>query len=317
MARGLAEGGEFPGPADVGGPKGDTVEEIEPVGDPAVAVLLHLFDIRDEADPGVETGETGEMRRDDARTEIGWHEALPVQGQDRQLREHVRRDHEIHVRIPAQDRQGIDAGGAAGQICRDEPDIGEGPRRPAHRPEMHGIHEADRLEGLGQMRERHVLHQAGAEHHGHAPPRQIGAGGDHGGARLFEMGGPGPPAAPGARQEQDALAQVAPMRQGHRGGQQMKQFDQHEGTFKNRVIGNREAPLPLRWGPLPARTRARNLSGATVSNLVRILLAIFLPPVAVLMTNGIGLQFLLNILLTIFFVLPGTIHALWLVLRER
>lgn len=70
-------------------------------------------------------------------------------------------------------------------------------------------------------------------------------------------------------------------------------------------------------GPLPARTRARNLSGATVSNLVRILLAIFLPPVAVLMTNGIGLQFLLNILLTIFFVLPGTIHALWLVLRER
>ncbi|GJD72401.1 MULTISPECIES: YqaE/Pmp3 family membrane protein [Methylobacterium] len=54
-----------------------------------------------------------------------------------------------------------------------------------------------------------------------------------------------------------------------------------------------------------------------MSNLVRILLAIFLPPVAVLMTNGIGLQFLLNILLTIFFVLPGTIHALWLVLRER
>jgi uncharacterized membrane protein YqaE (UPF0057 family) len=54
-----------------------------------------------------------------------------------------------------------------------------------------------------------------------------------------------------------------------------------------------------------------------VSNLVRILLAIFLPPVAVLMTNGIGLQFLLNILLTIFFVLPGTIHALWLVLRAE
>ena len=27
--------------------------------------------------------------------------------------------------------------------------------------------------------------------------------------------------------------------------------------------------------------------------------------------------FLLNILLTIFFVLPGTIHALWMVLRDR
>lgn len=59
------------------------------------------------------------------------------------------------------------------------------------------------------------------------------------------------------------------------------------------------------------------LLGATVSNLVRILLAIFLPPIAVLMTTGIGLQFLLNILLTLFGVLPGTIHALWLVLRER
>lgn len=54
-----------------------------------------------------------------------------------------------------------------------------------------------------------------------------------------------------------------------------------------------------------------------MSNLIRILLAIFLPPVAVLLTNGIGLQFLLNVLLTLFFVLPGTIHALWLVLREK
>lgn len=70
-------------------------------------------------------------------------------------------------------------------------------------------------------------------------------------------------------------------------------------------------------GSLRAGTRACNRSGATVSNLVKILLAIFLPPVAVLMNNGIGLQFLLNILLTIFFVLPGTIHALWLVLRDR
>jgi uncharacterized membrane protein YqaE (UPF0057 family) len=35
------------------------------------------------------------------------------------------------------------------------------------------------------------------------------------------------------------------------------------------------------------------------------------------MTTGIGLQFLLNILLTLMGVLPGTIHALWLVLRDR
>ena len=34
-----------------------------------------------------------------------------------------------------------------------------------------------------------------------------------------------------------------------------------------------------------------------MSSLVRILLAIFIPPVAVLVTTGFGLQFLLNILL--------------------
>lgn len=57
--------------------------------------------------------------------------------------------------------------------------------------------------------------------------------------------------------------------------------------------------------------------GQTVSNLVRILLAIFLPPIAVLLNNGLGLQLLLNILLTVLGWLPGTVHALWLILREK
>ncbi|GJD29339.1 hypothetical protein PMNALOAF_0572 [Methylobacterium adhaesivum] len=54
-----------------------------------------------------------------------------------------------------------------------------------------------------------------------------------------------------------------------------------------------------------------------MSNLVRILLAIFLPPLAVLVTAGIGLQFLLNILLTVLGIVPGMIHALWIVMRDR
>ena len=54
-----------------------------------------------------------------------------------------------------------------------------------------------------------------------------------------------------------------------------------------------------------------------MSSLVRILLAIFLPPVAVLLTTGFGLHFLLNILLWILGWLPGTVHALWLMNRER
>ena len=58
-------------------------------------------------------------------------------------------------------------------------------------------------------------------------------------------------------------------------------------------------------------------SGAAVSSLVRILLAIFMPPIAVLVTTGFGLQFLLNVLLWILGWLPGTVHALWLMNRDR
>ncbi|MBP5857181.1 YqaE/Pmp3 family membrane protein [Marivibrio halodurans] len=51
-------------------------------------------------------------------------------------------------------------------------------------------------------------------------------------------------------------------------------------------------------------------------NLIRIILAIFLPPVAAFLTVGLGLQFWLNLLLTIFFFVPGMIHALWLVVQN-
>jgi uncharacterized membrane protein YqaE (UPF0057 family) len=66
-----------------------------------------------------------------------------------------------------------------------------------------------------------------------------------------------------------------------------------------------------------ALARAPSRPGDIVSNLVRILLAIFLPPLAVLMTAGIGLQFLLNILLTVLGIVPGMVHALWIVMRDR
>ncbi len=44
-------------------------------------------------------------------------------------------------------------------------------------------------------------------------------------------------------------------------------------------------------------------------DLVTILLCIFLPPVAVALKHGIGLQLLLNILLTLLGWIPGMIHA--------
>jgi uncharacterized membrane protein YqaE (UPF0057 family) len=50
--------------------------------------------------------------------------------------------------------------------------------------------------------------------------------------------------------------------------------------------------------------------------LLKVLLAIFLPPVAAFMVVGLGVQFWLNILLTLLGGLPGMVHALWLVARK-
>ncbi len=50
-------------------------------------------------------------------------------------------------------------------------------------------------------------------------------------------------------------------------------------------------------------------------NVIRIISAIFVPPVAAFLTVGIALHFWLNLILTLFFV-PGMIHALWLVVKK-
>ena len=52
-------------------------------------------------------------------------------------------------------------------------------------------------------------------------------------------------------------------------------------------------------------------------NIIKILLAIFLPPVAAFLQVGLGLHFWLNILLTLLGVLPGTVHALWLIITDK
>ncbi len=51
-------------------------------------------------------------------------------------------------------------------------------------------------------------------------------------------------------------------------------------------------------------------------DVVRILLAILVPPVGVFLTVGLGLQFWLNVLLTLLGYIPGIIHALWVITRS-
>lgn len=50
---------------------------------------------------------------------------------------------------------------------------------------------------------------------------------------------------------------------------------------------------------------------------LRLVLAIFLPPIGALLQVGVSGHFFINIILTLFGVLPGVIHALWLVLTNK
>ncbi|NIY84922.1 YqaE/Pmp3 family membrane protein [Vibrio hepatarius] len=52
-----------------------------------------------------------------------------------------------------------------------------------------------------------------------------------------------------------------------------------------------------------------------MNKLIMILLCIFIPPVAVFIDRGLGKDFIINLILTLIFFLPGSIHALWLTLK--
>ena len=52
---------------------------------------------------------------------------------------------------------------------------------------------------------------------------------------------------------------------------------------------------------------------ATKGDLLRILLAILLPPVGVFLQVGFRSQFWINILLTLLGYIPGIVHAVWII----
>ncbi len=47
--------------------------------------------------------------------------------------------------------------------------------------------------------------------------------------------------------------------------------------------------------------------------LVRILLAILVPPLGVFLTVGLGLAFWINLALTLLGYFPGMVHAIWVI----
>ena len=53
-----------------------------------------------------------------------------------------------------------------------------------------------------------------------------------------------------------------------------------------------------------------------VRDILRIIIAILLPPLGVFMQVGFGGAFWLNILLTICGYIPGIVHAVWVIARR-
>ena len=52
-----------------------------------------------------------------------------------------------------------------------------------------------------------------------------------------------------------------------------------------------------------------------MNKIVLIIIAILLPPLAVVLKKGVGKDLLINIVLCLCFWIPGIVHALWLLLK--
>ncbi|WP_372869980.1 YqaE/Pmp3 family membrane protein [Shewanella sp.] len=52
------------------------------------------------------------------------------------------------------------------------------------------------------------------------------------------------------------------------------------------------------------------------NKLLLVIIAILLPPVAVFLKDGAGKHLLLNIILCLFFFIPGVLHAVWVITKE-
>lgn len=50
-------------------------------------------------------------------------------------------------------------------------------------------------------------------------------------------------------------------------------------------------------------------------DLIRILLAILLPPLGVFLQVGLGKHFWINIILTLLGFIPGIVHAVWVIAK--
>lgn len=53
-----------------------------------------------------------------------------------------------------------------------------------------------------------------------------------------------------------------------------------------------------------------------MADLIRIILSVLIPPLGVFLQVGIGIDFWINIVLTLLGYIPGLIHAIWVIARK-
>lgn len=53
-----------------------------------------------------------------------------------------------------------------------------------------------------------------------------------------------------------------------------------------------------------------------MSDAVRIIIAIFIPPLGVFLQVGLGADFWINLVLTLLGYIPGLVHAIWIIAKK-
>lgn len=59
-----------------------------------------------------------------------------------------------------------------------------------------------------------------------------------------------------------------------------------------------------------------NQNGGLFGDIVKILFALLLPPLGVFLEVGLGQQFWINIILTLFGFIPGIVHAVYIIAKN-
>ncbi len=70
-------------------------------------------------------------------------------------------------------------------------------------------------------------------------------------------------------------------------------------------------------GMVKSSATANNMKRKNQMELLKIILAIVLPPLGVFFQVGIGKHFWINIVLTILGYIPGIVHAIWVIAKNK